>query len=290
MITGANPGIGQLRLILLVVGLLFIVALVWLERRGSRQDRGKEREAAPRPERSEPVLDLPEHANVPTLQPLASSRGPDPGRALPVIDWSTATQAATAAAPGWHDPTGDAPADAGVDPAFDADLPPARRAADPGNAPPALVVDWPAENLRHIVSLRIVASRQDRLSGRALRQALTGSGFRHGQFGIFHLPAADGRVVLSAASLVRPGMLDPENMDFQRFAGVNLFAVLPGPLSTQRTLDQLASVATGLATRIEGRVQDENGGPFDTGNLNPWRERCQGALPGGPAGATEHAD
>jgi cell division protein ZipA len=142
--------------------------------------------------------------------------------------------------------------------------------------PQRLRVEWPAEGERQIASLRIVAARQNRISGRLLHQGLSGAGFQHGEFGIFHLGHTDGRVVLSAASLVRPGLLDPAAMDFQSFSGINLFAVLPGPLSDEETLERLTAVAEELAQRVEGRVQDERGMPFDSAHPGAWRERSLG--------------
>jgi cell division protein ZipA len=152
---------------------------------------------------------------------------------------------------------------------------------------PELIVDWPSEEARRIVTLRILPARQDRLAGRALRQGLAACGFRHGQFGIFHLAGEDGRVVISAASLVRPGMLDPTTMDFQRFAGINVFAVLPGPVSAEVALQQLAQVAVEVAARVGGRVQDETCSPFSAGEAGEWRQRCLNALEGAPATARQ---
>ena len=126
----------------------------------------------------------------------------------------------------------------------------APQATDPHPAFPPLIVDWPDENARRIITLRIVPAGTERLAGRALRQGLTACGFQHGPFGIFHLPGDDGRVILSAASLVRPGTLDPAAMDFQRYPGVNIFAVLPGPLSAEMALQRLGQTALELAGRV----------------------------------------
>jgi FtsZ-interacting cell division protein ZipA len=292
-----------LRLILLIAGLLFIAGLVWRERRRNRntQDASGGRAS----ERSEPVLELPAEQDAGAAAPPLSPRGPDPGRLPPVIDWSSPASAAepvSSAMPG---------SDSGSDLVSTGDyesepaLPTEAAAATNGehwtgrafsaqggdNAEsPALIIDWPEESQRHIVSLRIVPARHDRLSGRALRQALAGCGFRHGQFGIFHLPAEDGRVVLSAASLVRPGLLDPTSMDYQRFTGINLFTVLPGPLSAELTLEQLAAIAGSLALRVEGQVQDEHGEHFDTTDCDEWNQRCLAAISAPPARSAGHPD
>ena len=91
-----------LRLILLVGGLLFIGVLIWLERR--RPSRVQQ-DGEFRVERSEPPLGFAdEPAPRTTTQgeeaptPLAP-RGPDPGRAPPLIDWSTPVTVASADPP-----------------------------------------------------------------------------------------------------------------------------------------------------------------------------------------------
>jgi FtsZ-interacting cell division protein ZipA len=256
-----------LRPILLLAGALFIALLIWWERRRPRQAP----ESPPmRAERSEPVLN-PAATTSPEQDTLASMESAPPERAdtrdrdmhrtPPVIDWSGHAPAAPDA---WEV--------IAVDPV----------AAGPQ---PELIVDWPAEDARRIVTLRILPARQDRLAGRALRQGLAACGFRHGQFGIFHLAGDDGRVYISAASLVRPGMLDPATMDFQSFAGINVFAVLPGPVSPEVALQRLGQVAVEVAARVGGRVQDENSAPFSAGEAGQWRQRCLSAIEGAQTAA-----
>jgi FtsZ-interacting cell division protein ZipA len=194
-------------------------------------------------------------------------------RAPPVINWSVEDLPAGSAAPPPEPPPLEPPAG-------EPRLP----------EPPPLTVAWPPENQRSIVTLRILPAGAERLPGRAVRLGLTACGFRHGQFDIYHLPAEDGRVVLSAASLVRPGVFDPASMDQQRFPGVNLFAVLPGPLNAEATLQRLGQVAIELAGRVGGCVQDENSAPFSTADAGSWRRRrldAMGAAGGGAAGRAD---
>jgi FtsZ-interacting cell division protein ZipA len=296
-----------LRPILLLVSAVIVGAIIWLERRRPKRVQVDESAHGERTggewparadlydgsgrhalsERSDPSIELEaegESAANASWSAPASARGPDPGRALPVIDWSTAV----GSAPGEpqlimiDEPGAPSPGAvrASAEPVAVAAPEAAAETAPPSTS---LVVDWPAEAQRQIASLRVVAARQNRIAGRALRQGLAAAGFRHGQMGIFHLGHSDGRVILSAASLVRPGVLDPESMDFQSFSGVNLFAVLPGPLESTLTLERLTSVAADLAQRVEGRVQDERGAPFDCAHPGSWRERMlAGAQAGGP--------
>src|SRR5581483_6047818 len=79
--------------------------------------------------------------------------------------------------------------------------------------PPQPIVEWPPEDSRRILALRVVAAQPDRFSGRTLRLALSAEGFLLGKFSIFHKPDEANRALLSAASLNRPGAFDLETMD-----------------------------------------------------------------------------
>jgi cell division protein ZipA len=165
-------------------------------------------------------------------------------------------------------------------------VPPALRAlADPAavhtalpGLPPAEppVVEWPPDEERQIVALRLVAAQPERFAGRSLRQALAAEGFVLGRFAIFHKPDEDHRAVLSAASLNRPGTFDADTMDSQHYGGLSLFAVLPGPKSPPQAFDELVFTARSLNERLQGVLQDEQGGPLTPARIACLRERLNG--------------
>ncbi|HEU4626701.1 MAG TPA: cell division protein ZipA C-terminal FtsZ-binding domain-containing protein [Steroidobacteraceae bacterium] len=126
----------------------------------------------------------------------------------------------------------------------------------------APIVDWPAEGARKIVALRLVSPPAARFQGRAVRLALAAEGFVLGKFDIFHKAGPDDRALLSAASLTKPGTFALNTMDGQRFGGLSLFAVLPGPLPPQETFDELLHTARALNDRLQGALQDERGEPL----------------------------
>jgi len=144
-----------------------------------------------------------------------------------------------------------------------------------GEMPRPAVVEWPPEAERHILSVRIASLSHERMSGREVRLALGACGFEHGRFGIFHQPGADGRALLSAANLSKPGIFDLQNMDFQRFSGLSLFAVLPGPLPPAAALDHLLDTAQDLAERLRARLQDEQGLTLGATQLDTLRRMVQ---------------
>jgi cell division protein ZipA len=124
---------------------------------------------------------------------------------------------------------------------------------------PQIVVRWANEGERRIVTLRVLPGVEPRFGGRALRQAFSAAGFWHGPLDIFHLPDAKGNAIVSAAALAQPGTFDPSIMDSQRFSGVNLFAVLPGPMGEREIFEELVHAARQLAERLEGRITDQHG-------------------------------
>ena len=134
------------------------------------------------------------------------------------------------------------------------------------------VVDWPPDDRRKVVALRLVASPPERLAGRPLRLALASEGFVLGKFQIFHKPDSSGRAVLSAANLSKPGTFDIETMDSQRFGGLSLFAVLPGPKPPLKAFEDLLVTARNLNERLQGALQDERGGPLTPTRIAALRE------------------
>ncbi len=145
---------------------------------------------------------------------------------------------------------------------------------------PQLRVEWPPESERRIVALRLIAA-SDRFPGRTLRLALAAEGFRLGRFDIFHKSDESGLAIVSAASLTRPGTFDPVAMDSQRYAGLNLFTVLPGPMPAAQALEALIATADNLNERLQGEVQDERGERLTGERIAELRE----ALADGSGGA-----
>lgn len=144
---------------------------------------------------------------------------------------------------------------------------------------PKLVLEWPGEGERRIVALRVLPRVDPRFGGRNLRQAFASSGFWHGPLDIYHMPDAEGRVILSAAALAQPGTFDPSIMDSQRFSGVNLFAVLPGPLPEREAFDELVHAARSLAERLDGTLTDQHGDELTSQRVSRLRQSLAAADP-----------
>lgn len=290
----------DLRLALLALGSLFILGLLlweFLQRRRARRaddaheagPLGQRRDSANVPDdplfapaqRREPVLSMPEisvrdRLVEPPLVDLdvAVSRD-ERGRSLPIVDAITISdddlERLDVTRPPVANPSGES-----TNPEDDSSsgtLPEPIGHVESGT-PGALRVDWPPENERRIVALRLIARQGERFTGVSLRQALQGEGFQHGEMQIFHRPVADGRALLSAASLTRPGGFDLETMDSNLFLGLNLFAVLPGPLGGRETVDKLLGVGHTLAQRLRGELRDARGEPLTEARLAELRREA----------------
>jgi cell division protein ZipA len=305
----------ELRWILLILGVLFIAALALWERRRPRQASASSAGERPAPRdvlgegsprgRQEPRLILPEMSAQPHgghELPVIEFGGAEPETdEVPVLAPLTAGDGAHAApAPDAHDGpphfSAHGEADPGSEPHPEAlraagDLayvpkvnapPPAAAASGTREAWPGLpqaeppLVEWPPDDERQIVALRLVAAQPQRFAGRSLRQALAAEGFVLGRFAIFHKPDAERRAVLSAASLNRPGTFDADTMDSQHYGGLSLFAVLPGPMSPPQAFDELVFTARSLNERLHGVLQDEQGGPLTPARIASLRERLNG--------------
>jgi FtsZ-interacting cell division protein ZipA len=180
------------------------------------------------------------------LEELGASQIPDP----PISDLEPVPTLAVAAAP----------------------APP----STPEPPPPAVVVEWPAPDASQVLAVRVI-SVGEKFSGRAVRLALAAEGFVLGKFEIFHKPAADGRALLSVASLNKPGTFDSHSIDMQRYSGLNLFAVLPGPLPGPAAVDELLACAQILAQRLRAVLQDEQGAPLSPARTAAMRNLAAAA-------------
>lgn len=243
--------------------------------------------------REEPTLTLPEISTrdrltePPLIDLDVAMRGPSTGQGLPLMHSSVsatklpAVEMDTAAsevvqAP----PTSEPPAPAQSSPAQPESAQPARELGQetPRSSPSSSPrLELPNEDRRVIVALRVVARSGERFTGASLRQALQGEGFVHGDMAIFHRVMADGRILLSAASLTKPGNFDLAIMDSSLFLGINVFAVLPGPLPGRDAVDKLLLAGHTLAQRLKGELQDSTGQPLTETRLAEMRREAAAA-------------
>jgi cell division protein ZipA len=285
---------GELRLILLIAGLLFIAGLAgfeWWRARRNRPVGTVTREESPAGEAgSAPRTSLPDiHVvresrvavgeDLPVIE-LASTSASGTRRALGISisdDVATDTlREAPREIPAPKPTSRPAPAEAARHEPYigqDDEISEVRVYDEqPPSRGPQLVLAWPSEAERRIVTLRVMPRSEPRFAGRTLRQAFASTGFWHGPLDIYHLPDDGGRVVVSAAALAQPGTFDPSIMDSQRFSGLNLFAVLPGPMSERAAFDALVGAARALAERLDGSMTDQYGEELTQARIQRLRQ------------------
>ena len=86
------------------------------------------------------------------------------------------------------------------------------------------------------------------------------AGLDYGEMKIYHRAVeADGSLqnAYFVASMVEPGIFDPEHMDTFSTPGISLFLQLPGPVEGVRALDDMVQTARTLASELHGELRDE---------------------------------
>jgi FtsZ-interacting cell division protein ZipA len=263
----------QLRVALIILGAVFIAVLaLWERRRAARSAR-----AMPRPEPT-PVAASASSVRLRRVEPS-------------IEDFSASDDLPTSAelqVPIIH-PVEPLRIDVAPEAAVDI---PAAATRIPEAAPmvpsafSAAAIQWPPPRTERVLSLRVVSAGGEALPGRPLRQALESAGLVHGPQRIFHQVDVDGAVRASAANLVRPGNLEPAEMDAQEFRGLSLFCILPGPQPPAQMLDGLVQLARDVAARVGAVVQDEQGAALNAERLTQMRRSVLAHAEARGSGAT----
>jgi cell division protein ZipA len=258
----------ELRWILLVAGLALIAGLyLW-------GVRARSRSAATDPGRTA-IIDRTSASGAPTAAAHAARLEPRvpmhermtrAQEAVPPVDGDGEGDGEDPSA-GRREPTmGHRPAATQERPAQAVESPTPETVADPDSQ---TAVEARAQR---IVALRVVAPLPSRFEGSLLHESLLAEHFEYGRYDIFHRVDAAGRPLISLASLREPGTFDPATMAGAAYAGVALFAVLPGPLTAQQAFEDLFVTARALAARLGGHMQDEKGVPLTAQRVQRIRE------------------
>ena len=257
----------ELRWILLGAGLALIAGLyLWGTRNRLRSAVDRERPAVTPPPPAMPDDDDVEHARV-EPQVWLEPEAPSPLEPVPVIEVDAIdTIDDVRVQQGRREPTLGQRLTASPERAT-------ATVREP--APPSADIESETQveaRAQRIVALRVVAPLPSRFEGSLLAEALAAEHFEFGRYQIFHRSDDSGRTLISLASLREPGTFDPATMAGSAYAGVALFAVLPGPLSAQQAFEELLSVSRSLASRLGGHVQDDRGVPLVAQRITRLRE------------------
>ena len=130
--------------------------------------------------------------------------------------------------------------------------------------PPPQSVELPAGVEPLLVNLWVMAPQEMTFEPHYLKQTLDDSGMRYGDMNIYHYyrkPKVDslpsrGQRLFSIASMVEPGYFDPENINTYRTPGVVLFLQLPGPIDGVLAFEKMHQMGELLARRLNGVLCD----------------------------------
>ena len=142
----------------------------------------------------------------------------------------------------------------------------------PANDPPPETPPERSDRLQRIVAVRLVMLSGRLASGEQLAQAFRAERLEYGRYRIFHRMGEGDRPVFSVASLVEPGSFDPDVMGTERYLGVSMFAVFPGPMSAPLAFDELVATGRRLAERLGAMLQDDAGHSLTGQRLVTMRE------------------
>jgi len=266
----------ELRVILLVAGLLLIVALyAWGMRSRARTGGGAETrkpavftgsadsfESEPPPLETERAADDDDSRLEPSLSVEASA----PVHAVSSRREPTWSGQEDDVAPAGR--AADRGGDARIEPSFGVDTAVDDEADAPLPPPP------PQRPAQKIIAMRVNAVAPSRLDGARLKNAILAEDLTFGRYDIFHRLHTDGRPVFSVASLREPGTFDLAAMAATQYPGVALFVVLPGPVPAAEAIDEMVFTARALAAQLGGGLADERGAPMTPLRLGRLREEA----------------
>jgi len=122
------------------------------------------------------------------------------------------------------------------------------------HADPAVL---PGEEL--VVVLSIMAREGRQFSGMDILDTLLANGFAHGEMAIFHYfnDNADKHPVFSLTNAVEPGTFDMDTIEALRTPGLSLFMQLPGALDARTAFELMLEKGRALASDLQGELCDE---------------------------------
>ncbi len=121
-----------------------------------------------------------------------------------------------------------------------------------------------AEKAEKIVSLLIAEREGTHILGDQIHEALRAQNLEYGARQIYHR-LLGGEPVFSVASLIKPGILDPDLGDQFSTPGLTLFMVLPGPQKPAEAIKDMLGTAERLARALNAEVYDAKRKPLSPG-------------------------
>lgn len=110
-----------------------------------------------------------------------------------------------------------------------------------------------------IVYLYICRRDEQRINGSELLDAAIKAGLNFGEMNIFHrLHEGESKPVFSMANLTEPGHFDPSAWNVFDTPGVTLFLTLPAPVSALDAWDAMLATASRISKLLDADVLDDS--------------------------------
>jgi cell division protein ZipA len=128
-----------------------------------------------------------------------------------------------------------------------------------------------------IVALTVMARPGRRITGEEMRRALEREDFRFGELSVFHHYGAGAertvRPVCSIANVLKPGTFDVGELEDFSTPGLSLFMQVPGELEPRAAFETMLGVGRRLAERLDALLCDEARNILTPQAVNHLRER-----------------
>lgn len=134
----------------------------------------------------------------------------------------------------------------------------------------ASVPDWDM-----VIALTIMAPDNLLFEGKQVMQVLDNLEMHFGDMHIYHRysDASRKQVLFSAANILDPGTLIPQQLTGSTTPGLLLFTRLPGPVNGMTLFDELLSTAQTMSTSLGGVLCDDRRQPLSDDALEEMRSR-----------------
>jgi len=133
-----------------------------------------------------------------------------------------------------------------------------------------------------VLSLLVLAPKGEQFRGSQIKMALSEAGFTFGKMDIFHLSEGDESLV-SVANVVEPGSFLPDELADFKTPGLVVFSQLPALLSGGEVYAKWYKAAKKINVVLGGRLTDLHQNPLDSDAFDALRlqaEEISAALPG----------
>ena len=126
-----------------------------------------------------------------------------------------------------------------------------------------------------VITINIMAEDGSEFSGSSLLQELLTLGFKYGEMGVFHRyqnANGQGERWFCLANAINPGSFDLDNMEQFTTPGLTLFMLLPGPQKPLEAFENMINAANKLQSCLGGKLEDGSHSALTQQRVQHYRE------------------